>query len=497
MKKIFQSFKLRLFFVIFVIGSAIAVFLGNIITKAYTAKAIEVSSIKIADELKGLADDIDNYALTAGNDIARGVMQNDIKARLYQLSKVYDGRLMVINQDLKIIYDSYDASVGKFITSKQIIECIRPEFLNGNDRADLGNVISDKIITNIDNENGYIEFAVPIINYAKNDVKEADGVIFASYRLEGINTISRFLTKRSFNFELISILVLSIVAFIVSSIISAPFSRITSKIREFTDFDETGKIEESAYIETSEIADAFNGLQDRLKILDESRQEFVSNVSHELKTPITSIKVLADSINSEENVPNELYKEFMQDIVNEIDRENSIITDLLSLVKLDKGEAALNIDLVNVDEMLDLIIRRLDPIAATHGVDIDLECLKAVDAEIDEVKMTLALTNLIENGIKYNRSSGWVKVTLDADNQFFTVTIKDSGIGIAKEELDHIFERFYRVDKSHSREIGGTGLGLAIARKTILLHRGFIKVDSVVSEGTTFTVRLPIYYAGA
>ena len=114
--------------------------------------------------------------------------------------------------------------------------------------------------------------------------------------------------------------------------------------------------------------------------------------------------------------------------------------------------------------------------------------------EIDEVKLSLAITNLVENAIKYNREGGWVHVTLNADHKFCNIEVADSGIGIAQEETEHIFERFYRVDKSHSREIGGTGLGLSIARNAVVMHRGAIKVFSQPGEGTTFTIRIPLVY---
>jgi len=232
----------------------------------------------------------------------------------------------------------------------------------------------------------------------------------------------------------------------------------------------------------------------RVKSLDRSRQEFVSNVSHELKTPLASMKVLADSLVNQENVPVELYQEFMQDITEEIDRENKIITDLLSLVKLDKKAADLNIEMVNINDLLELILKRLKPIAATRQIELILDSFRPVNAEIDEVKLTLALSNLVENAIKYNHSGGWVRVSLNADHKYFYVTIADSGIGIPEESIDHIFERFYRVDKSHSSEIGGTGLGLAITRNSVLMHHGAIKVYSKEEEGTTFSVRIPLMY---
>ena len=232
----------------------------------------------------------------------------------------------------------------------------------------------------------------------------------------------------------------------------------------------------------------------RVRTLDDSRQEFVSNVSHELKTPLASMKVLADSLNGQEGVPVELYQEFMQDITSEIDRENQIITDLLSLVKMDKKVADLNITQVNINELLEQLLKRLHPIAAQKNVELILDSFRPVNAEVDATKLSLAFSNLIENGIKYNNENGWVRVSLNADHKYFYVTVADSGIGIPEESIAHIFERFYRVDKSHSREIGGTGLGLAIARSAIVMHRGAIRVYSKENEGTTFSVRIPLNY---
>ena len=229
---------------------------------------------------------------------------------------------------------------------------------------------------------------------------------------------------------------------------------------------------------------------------DESRQEFVSDVSHELKTPITSIKVLADSLNMQDDVPIELYKEFMQDITNEIDRESKIIEDLLSLVKMDKSAAVMNISSVNVNEMLEIVLKRLKPIAQKKNVELLFESFRPVVAEIDEVKFTLVISNLVENAIKYNVSDGWVHVSLNADYQYFYVRVEDSGIGIPKESQDLVFDRFYRVDKARSRQTGGTGLGLAIVQNIVLLHHGTIKLHSEEGTGTTFTVRIPLNYVG-
>ena len=239
---------------------------------------------------------------------------------------------------------------------------------------------------------------------------------------------------------------------------------------------------------TRDINDIFNKAQ----LLEESRQEFVSNVSHELKTPITSMKVLSESLLTQSDVPAEMYREFMEDIVQEIDREAEIISDLLTLVKTDKGPDSLNKESVDMDDFMELILKRLKPLAEKRNIALSYESYGEIKASIDKVKFTLAISNLIENGIKYNVDGGWIKVSLNSDHRNFYIKVADSGVGIPEDCIDHIFERFYRVDKARSRDTGGTGLGLAITKNIIILHKGTINVYSEPGKGTTFTVRVPL-----
>ena len=213
-----------------------------------------------------------------------------------------------------------------------------------------------------------------------------------------------------------------------------------------------------------------------------------------MKTPITSIRVLADSLMGMGDAPVELYREFMEDISDEIDREGKIIDDLLALVKIDKSEAELNLSQVDIVVLVKQILKRLRPIANKRNIELILESIREVQADIDETKLSLAISNLVENAVKYNSAGGWVRVTVDADHKFFYVKVADSGIGIPEEEQDKIFERFYRVDKARSRVTGGSGLGLAITRRVILMHKGAIKLTSREGEGSVFTLRIPLNY---
>lgn len=326
--------------------------------------------------------------------------------------------------------------------------------------------------------------------------KQVEGVMLISISTSDIKDSIAILRHRANLLLLIICVFVLILGFVWSKTLVRPFARVGKAIEELTDGYLDEEISVPDYTETEMISSVFNKMLKKMKVLDDSRQEFVANVSHELKTPMTSIKVLADSLAGQEDVPVELYKEFMQDIAVEIDRENKIITDLLSLVKMDKKASELNIEKVNINELMENILKRLKPIADKKKVELVLESYRPIVAEIDEVKLSLALSNLVENGIKYNVEDGWVHVTLNADHKYFYVSVEDSGIGIPQESIDRIFERFYRVDKSHSREIGGTGLGLAITRNAIVMHRGAIKVKSEEHKGTTFSVRIPLNYIG-
>ena len=384
---------------------------------------------------------------------------------------------MIIDYELNVIKDTYSLDEGKTDVSENVIRCMQGETTNQYDR-----------------KNHYIEVTSPIPGAEGDDVA---GVMLATVSTDNIEaTIQMLYTHGGVVVGIILILLTALGVFIADRMVR-PIHRITGAIENVTEGYSDDVLHVDTFTETRQLSEAFNKMLGRLKMLDESREEFVSNVSHELKTPMTSMKVLADSLLEMKEAPVEMYQEFMQDIAKEIDRENQIITDLLSLVKMDKNAQNLNIRTVNINELLEQTLKRLRPIADKKNVEMVMESFRPVSAEIDEMKFTLAISNLVENAIKYNHDNGWVHVSLNADHKYFYIKVEDSGIGIPEKDQPHIFERFYRVDKSHSREIGGTGLGLAIARNAVIVHRGAIKVYSTEGEGTTFTVRIPLTYVAA
>ena len=148
---------------------------------------------------------------------------------------------------------------------------------------------------------------------------------------------------------------------------------------------------------------------------------------------------------------------------------------------------------IEVDALVEEVLADLDPLAEEKNVILESVC-DAVTMMGSDILVYRVVYNLVENAIKYNIDSGWVRVTLDADHKYFYVKVADSGIGIPEDSVDHIFERFFRVDKARSREVGGTGLGLSITKNVIQMHHGVIDVESTPGEGTTFSMRIPLNY---
>ncbi len=485
-----RSLRVRIFFLILIVGIVPSILLRYGILDNYEERAVALRQNTVQNQLRILADHLisknylENYHLS---DAQTAATKEVINAELEMLSNLYDGRVLIIDSSFKVIKDTYGISEGKNIISEEVIKCFKGQSMS-----------------NYDRENGYIEMTTPIVvNTAANQkitdgeplqegTSSVKGVMLTSISNANIVDTMEVLKHKAIILETLMIMVILTLALVLSIALTRPFNRVTEAIKEVKEGYRDEAISVPDYLETMHIVDAFNQLLHRMKVLDESRQEFVANVSHELKTPLTSMKVLAESLITQNNTPAELYQEFMEDIVSEIDRENQIITDLLALVKMDKKAQKMNIVAININDLAELILKRLRPIARKKDVEVVFESNRTVVAEVDEVKLTLVMSNLVDNAIKYNREHGWVKVTLDADHQFFTFTVSDSGIGIPEDSLAQIYERFYRVDKSHSREIGGTGLGLAITKNAVLMHRGSITVTSKQGEGTTFLVKIPL-----
>lgn len=332
----FKSLRFRIMIIIILIGIIPGFIVEGMIIGSYEDRAVELRQITVRNQCDIL-----------GNQLMReGYLQQKstvIDSELSMLSSVFSARVLIINRNGRIVEDTYDIDEGKYTFSEEVIQCF--EGVN---------------TSYYDRENIYIEQTIPLTNEESGQI---DGVMLISASTAEIQDTIEILAHRGNLLMLIISMLVIFLSFVVSKILVKPFSRVSKAIEELTDGYLDEEISVTDYTETEMITNVFNKLLKRMKILDDSRQEFVANVSHELKTPMTSIKVLADSLAVQEDVPVELYKEFMQDITVEIDRENKIITDLLALVKMDKKAADLNIQKVSINELLENILKRLKPIA--------------------------------------------------------------------------------------------------------------------------------------
>ena len=372
--------------------------------------------------------------------------KDDLIAELSDKSSEGGFRIIVVDANGYVVSDTNNSATGKVYLVPEILVA-----LSGRDEA---NLRQD-------------EKAVYASAYIENSASKKIGAVLVVTSFDDIHTL---LSEINARWMVIAILIAIIVIILVCSITP-------------------GIVDEFAHL-----SEAINNMTTRLEQMDSSRQEFVSNVSHELKTPLSSIKVLTESILLQENVPTEMYSEFLRDINSEIDRMTNIVNDLLSLVRLDYNGAKLNIAETDINKMLRDIIKRIKPLADNKSITLNYDATKEVAIDADEVKLSLAISNLVENGVKYTPVGGEVSVSLDADHQNCYITVQDTGIGIDEEEQSKIFERFYRIDKTRDRETGGTGLGLAITHSTIVLHNGSVKIISGEGQGATFIVRLPLKY---
>ena len=418
-----------------------------------------------------------NYAAVLAEELLEsgfldGTSSDTIDAELMQFAHMYNGRVIVEDASFIVRADTHGMITGRQLVSEDAVLAMQ------NTEVSVYTPSKDML-------------RLTYVIHSPEDEKVA-GLLLMYLSCADLTESYHSVARSMMIIMSIFSLVLIILSFIISHSFTKPFNTMASTINRISEGQFDQEVSLKGFTEVEQISDAFNRMLNRLNELESSRQEFVSNVSHELKTPLTSMKILADSLNMQPDAPVELYRDFMQDITSEIDRENTIISDLLALVKMDKTDDDLHISLVSINEMLELIRKRLKPIAARRDVTIHLDAKGEVKAECDEVKLSLAISNLVENAIKYNIAGGWVNLSLGSDDKYCYITVTDSGIGIPQESQEKIFERFYRVDKARSRESGGTGLGLAITKNIIMMHNGSIVVASKEDEGSKFSIRLPL-----
>lgn len=283
-----------------------------------------------------------------------------------------------------------------------------------------------------------------------------------------------------------------VAALILSVTITRPVKALTGAIRRMGKGDLSARVQVRASGEMKQLADSYNAMAEKIENFDRSRSQFVSNASHELKTPLATMKVLLENLIYQPDMPQELQAEFMQDMNHEIDRLTGIITDLLTLTQMDSSGGVLKMEAVNLSALTEETLHPLMTMADKGGQRIVTDITPDITVAGDHSKLTQIVYNLADNALKYTGEGGEINVSLTAQGQNAVLVVSDNGIGIPQEDIAHIFDRFYRVDKARSRATGGTGLGLSIVRQMVQLHGGDIAVVSEPGVGSVFSVTIPI-----
>ena len=295
------------------------------------------------------------------------------------------------------------------------------------------------------------------------------------------------LQKNTFSISLFLELCVTIFAIFFSNSFTRRLRKIMISMRIIREGDYSHKVKMGGNDELTVLGNEFNDLVERLQISEQKRRNFVSDASHELKTPLASIKLLSDSI-LQNDMDAVTVKEFVGDIGNEADRLNRMTQKLLSLTRIESQEDS-DCEIVYIAPTVDRVVRMLTGIANENSITMQTQIIQDCSILIIEDDLYQIIFNLVENGIKYNTTGGKLTVTLDREEENAVISVRDTGVGIPEESVEHVFERFYRVDKARARKTGGSGLGLSIVRNMVERNGGQISLESKVGEGSFKTTK--------
>ncbi len=383
-------------------------------------------------------------------------------------------RAMILDNQSRVYFDSYGE--GSYKGKLYIYEPVTKVLSSGKDNA----------VFYEENGKWNIEASVPIIRDAKTV-----GAVLVTANGDSVEEIVNHIAGAIFMFGVVLTLFVILFGTTMASVLTMPIEKLTKFIKNMPK-DKLQKCDINSRDEIGDLVVAFNDLIDRVAELEEKRRAFVSDASHELKTPLSIIKLLSDSLLSTPNPDPQFLREFLTDMNDEVERLTRIVQRLLDLTKMDQSFKSMNVEVHSVTEMTAEVAEKLTPLAQNKEIEFVFTPPEdEFSMSVDRDSLTEAIYNIADNSIKYTEPGGIVKIELMRDLGNIMIRISDTGIGIPKDEIQKIFDRFYRVDKARARDTGGTGLGLSIAMDVVKLHGGYIEVSSEEEKGSTFTIILP------
>lgn len=301
---------------------------------------------------------------------------------------------------------------------------------------------------------------------------------------------SAFVLKWLVYFVVYSLISGSLVILVAAMFLVRPIKKLTNATRKIAAGDFNVKLNIKQSGELGALARSFEEMMHDLQQLEQMRRDFVSNVSHEVQSPLTSISGYALAL-KQMNIPESERGRYLDIIIGEAERMSKMSDSLLKLSLLESQSQQLRFTTFSLDEQIRRVIVALQPQWSARRINFDLQLTAAV-LTADYDLLSQVWTNLLGNSIKFSGDGGVISVHTKQDNKSVTVRVSDTGIGIAPEDQKRIFERFFKADRSHSNKYNGSGMGLAIVKQIVLLHQGDIRVESELGAGTSFIVTLPL-----
>lgn len=472
-KKILTSIRWQLVLLICIFAAAALIIAGVIAAHIVEENLIAQRVDEMTQEVSNISTQFAPYLHDKDAD--------SLYTQSIEAGRELSGRVLIMNSSGVVQVDSFSILNGQKLYFNEIYDV-----LSGASDSAYG---FHKINKGLSNEFWSIYYTSAIVYDSKTI-----GVVLFSESVQDVADKILYINGQLILVFALACIFVALATLIISNHITKPINKLREAALQIAKGDFKERVNVKGRNEIAELGDAFNIMSAKLSNVDRQRSEFVSNASHELKTPMTSMKILVESILYQDNVDESVYKEFLGDINSEIDRLTNLINDLLLITKLDNEASSLNIERVDLKAMLEQTVSYLRVIANLKNITINVTVDDVVEADCDEMRIRQAMNNLIDNAIKYTGEGGRIDITLNTSAGHAVLSVKDNGIGISEIDLPHIFDRFYRVDKARSRETGGTGLGLHIVKKIALLHNGSVDVKSEKGEGSEFIMSIPVEY---
>lgn len=429
--------------------------------------------------IKSLQDSLIRSGRLAGQFVAGQLQEQVDPVRLSWLAENFsrqtDARVIFVNKKGVVVGDS--VRVGGLLGQLLDRDEVSAAFAGGTGTSIQYSELSKQKV---------MQVALPV----QNEEGELVGAVFLSASLQKIDQIMADIRRFLLLNTVLAAVIAGIGAFFLARYLTGPLELLTEAAGKIAE----GKLEQRIPVKSEDeigrLADQFNLMAEQLNYYTENLRNFVANVAHELRTPLASLSLLTKSLQDYEMEP-EQRQEFLGDLDRELDRLIALVQDLLELTTLEGGEARR--ETFFLDELIRDLIKQATPRFDRQDVRL-LSDLPAGEFPVfgSRLQLRQVLHNLLDNALKYTSPGGWVKVSLWMEEQAVGVKIEDTGCGIPEKDLPFVFERFFRVDRARSREMGGTGLGLAIVRETIEAHGGKVWVESKEGEGSTFYFTLPL-----